>query len=140
MVCSLVSIYFDSPKFSVQWKKLYKTLDYWSRGMLNFDFLRKGLGIVSPPHFVYGWSRKMFFVLYSINWPNFLARLSLLLEILVNMCVAIVCLPGWDVNNFEVDLTFPTKSFFYMAKTSRQKFKYLENEKSFKGERKSFFF
>ena len=45
--------------------KLYKTLDYW--GMLNFDILEEGLGIVSPPHFVYDFSRKMFFMLYSIK-------------------------------------------------------------------------
>ena len=33
--------------------KLYKTLDYWSRDMLNFNFSEKGLGLVSPSHFVY---------------------------------------------------------------------------------------
>ena len=34
--------------------------------MLNFDFLEKsGLGLVSPPHFVYDFSRKMFLVLCS---------------------------------------------------------------------------
>ena len=32
--------------------------------MLNFDFLEKGQGIASPPHFVYDFSRKMF---HSIN-------------------------------------------------------------------------
>ena len=26
--------------------------------MLNFDFLEKGLGIVSPPHFVYDFPKK----------------------------------------------------------------------------------
>ena len=40
--------------------KLYKTLDYWSRDMLNFNFSEKGLGLVSPPYFVYDFSRKMF--------------------------------------------------------------------------------
>ena len=39
--------------------KLFKTLDYWSSGMLCFNFLEKGLGIVSPPYFVYDFSRKM---------------------------------------------------------------------------------
>ena len=29
--------------------KLYKTLDYWFRDKLNFDFLEQGLGIGSPP-------------------------------------------------------------------------------------------
>ena len=35
--------------------------------MLNFDFLDKGLGIVSPAHFVYDFSTKMFLMLNSIN-------------------------------------------------------------------------
>ena len=51
--------------------------------MLNFDFLEKGLEIVSPLHFVYDFSRKMFF-----NWLNFIAWLPLLLEILVSMYIA----------------------------------------------------
>ena len=59
--------------------------------MLNFDILEKGLGIVCPPHFVYDFSRKMFFMLYFINWPNSIAWLPLLLEILVSMCIAIAC-------------------------------------------------
>ena len=71
--------------------KLYKTLDYWSRDMLNFSFLGKGLGKVSTPHFVYDFSTKMFLILYSVNWPNFIVWLPLLLEILGNMCIAIVC-------------------------------------------------
>ena len=39
--------------------KLYKTLDCWSRDMLNFNFPEKGLELVCPTHFVYGSSRKM---------------------------------------------------------------------------------
>ena len=35
--------------------------------MLNLDFLDKGLGIVSPAHFVYALSTKIFLMLYSIN-------------------------------------------------------------------------
>ena len=35
--------------------------------MLNFDFLEKGLGIVSPAHFVYDFSTKMSLMLHSIN-------------------------------------------------------------------------
>ena len=35
--------------------------------MLNFDFLKKGLRIVSPPNFVYDFSRKVFLKSYSIN-------------------------------------------------------------------------
>ena len=50
-----------------------KPLDYCSRNALNFDFLEKGLGIGSPSHFAYDFSRKMFHILYSINSPNFIA-------------------------------------------------------------------
>ena len=35
--------------------------------MLNLNFPEKGLGLVSPPHFVYNFSRKMFLILYSTN-------------------------------------------------------------------------
>ena len=51
--------------------------------MLNIDFIEKGLGIVSLPHFVYDLSRKIFLMLYSINWPNFI--------IPSDMFIAIVC-------------------------------------------------
>ena len=68
MSYSLASLYFDSPQISIQQKKkLYKTLDYRSRDKRNFYFLEKSLGIVSPPHFVYEFSTKMFLMLYSIN-------------------------------------------------------------------------
>ena len=35
--------------------------------MLNFNFPEKGLGLVSPPHFMYDFTRIMFLMLYSIN-------------------------------------------------------------------------
>ena len=47
--------------------KLYKSLNYWSRDMQNFNFPEKGLGLVSRPHFVYDFSTEMFLKLYSIN-------------------------------------------------------------------------
>ena len=40
--------------------KLYKTLGYWSRDTLNFNFSEISLGLVSPPHFVYDFSQKCF--------------------------------------------------------------------------------
>ena len=59
--------------------------------MLDFDFFKKGVGIVFPPHIVYDFSRKIFLKLYSINLQSFTARLSLHLCMLVNICIAIVC-------------------------------------------------
>ena len=52
-------------------------------------------------------------------------------NILDNMCIAVVCFPGCEVINFEINLIFLIKPFFYMAKKPREKFKYLENKKSF---------
>ena len=34
--------------------------------MLNFHFSEKGLGLVSPSHFVYDFSRKMFLMLHPV--------------------------------------------------------------------------
>ena len=103
--------------------KIYKTLESWSRDMLNFDFLEKGLEIVSPSHFVYDFSRKMFLKLHLIVWPNFIAWLPLLLRILGNMCITSVCYSGWGVIKFEINLIFLIKPFCYMTKKSRQKLK-----------------
>ena len=93
--------------------------------------------IVSPPHCVWFFKNvfknfsKMFLMLCSINWANFFAWLSLLLEILVNLCIAIVCWPGCDVINLEIKVIFLIKPFYHMTKKSKQKFRYFENEKSF---------
>ena len=70
-------------------------------------------------------------MLYFINWPNFIVWLPSLLEILGNMYITIVSFPSRDIVNFENNLIFLINLFFYMTKTSWQKFKYLENEKSF---------
>ena len=118
--------------------KLYETLDYWFRDMFNFDFLGKGLEIVSPPHFENNLSRKMVLMLYPINGTNFIVWFPLLLEILAKMCNAIVCWPGCDVTNFEINLIFLIKPFLYMTRKSKQKRKYLENEKSFSWNKKHF--
>ena len=80
--------------------------------MLNFYFLDKGLGKVFVTNFVYDFSIKMFLMLYSINSPNLIAWLPLLLEILSNICIAIVCYPGCDVMDFEISLIFLIEPFF----------------------------
>ena len=57
--------------------------------------------------------------------------MPLIREILSDMCILILCEPGYDAINLEINLIFLIKPFFYMSKKSRQKIKYLENEKSF---------
>ena len=63
-------------KLAYNRNKLFKTLHYWSRDMLNFDFLDKSLGIVSPAHFVYDFSTKVFLMLNFINWRNYLVAFT----------------------------------------------------------------
>ena len=82
-------------------------------------------------------SRKMLPMLYSINWTKFNAWLPLLLEISDIMYSAIVCFPGWDVTNFEINLIFLIRLFLYITKKSRRKFENLQKEMSFKGKIKS---
>ena len=65
---------------------------------------KRGLELVSLPHFLNDFWRKTLLLLYSIAWPNFNVWLPLLREI---------------------------SRFFHMTRMSRQKFKDLENEKSF---------
>ena len=89
--------------------------------MLKFDFFENGLGIDSPLHFAYDFSSKMYILLYFINWPNFILWVPLLLEIFGEMCIAIVCFPGCDVMNFEINLIFLIKPPFCMTKKLRQK-------------------
>ena len=73
--------------------------------MFNFDFLEKGLGIVSPSHFEYDFSGKI----CSINWPNFIAWLPLLLQILGKVCIASVRFPACNVVSFEINFVFQDK-------------------------------
>ena len=40
--------------------------------------------------------------------------------------------PGCNVINFKINIIFLIESYFYMTKKSRQKFKYLEDEKGFR--------
>ena len=130
MVCSLVLIYYKN--------KLNKTSNYWFRDIINF--LEKILEIVFfLLYFVYDFSRKMFLMLQSINWPNFIASLPLFLEVLGSMYIVIVCHPSCDVINFRIKLISLIKPFFCTTKKSRHKSKYLENGKIFQGEIKSIF-
>ena len=55
--------------------------------MLNCDFLEKGLRIVSLSQEIF--HEKIFLVLHSNNWPDIIAWLPFLLEVFVNIYVAI---------------------------------------------------
>ena len=75
---------------------------------------------------------KCFSIFYYINRPNLSTRLPLLLKILgCYIYIAIVCFPCCGVINFKINFIFQIKTFFYLIKNSIQKFKSLENERSF---------
>ena len=112
--------------------KLYKTLGYWFRDVLNFFFLEKGLGILSPQHLEYDFSRKISLMSYSINCPNFFVWLPLLLEILDIMCIAIVCFPGCDVINFKLTLSFLWSRFSTCPKIQDKNWNILTTDRAFK--------
>ena len=102
--------------------QIHKTLDFIQKySLLNFDFIEMGLGIVSPPHFVYYFSKKMFFTLYFISWPHLIVWLPLLLDILGKMCIAIVCYPGCDVVGFEIKRALPNQAVFLREKNVKTK-------------------
>ena len=50
----------------------------------------KRSGTSPLPHLLHKFWRKIFLLLYSIKWPNFIVCLPLLCEILSNMCIEIV--------------------------------------------------
>ena len=79
-------------------------------------FLKKGVGLVSPPYFVDDFSRKIFLMLCSVNWTNFFVLLSLFLEISDNMCVAIVCYPVCDIINFEIYVSVTSQKIKFYIK------------------------
>ena len=100
------------------------------QGYAHFDFLEKVLEIGLLPDFPYDFSRKMFLMLYSINWPIVIAWLSLFLEILANMCNCL--LSRFYVTKFKINLDFLIKPSFHMTKKSKQKWKNLSQSRMVK--------
>ena len=107
-----------------------------SQWQAQFWFFREGAG--NSFSIVYHFSRKMFLILYSINWPNLIVWLPLFLEISGNICIEIVCFRNCDEINSEINLIILIRRFLYVTKNSTQIFKYLENKKSYQGQIKAF--
>ena len=70
-------------------------------------------------------------MLYYVNSPNFIDRLLLLFEISANMFLEITYFPACDATNFESNIGFFVKEFYYMTEKSGKKFKYFKNTKNF---------
>ena len=94
--------------------------------IFNNAFLKnkESSGTSLSASFLHDFWKNIFFLLYSIDWPNFIAWLNLLFEVLV-----IVFCPACDVINIKINLTFLIKPLSWMTKKSGQKCKYVENKK-----------
>ena len=94
-----VLLYGELGTFEIYWNQ---AADHLLLPHINlFFFLKKkkrSLELVSLPYFLHDYLRKIFILLYSINWPNSIIWLPLLRQILSNMCIVIVCAAGCDVN------------------------------------------
>ena len=80
-----------------------------------FKKMKRGLELVSLPHFPHNFWRKIFLLLCFINWSSFIVCLSLPCYFVRywEICVLeLFCKPGCDVMNFEVNLLFLIKLFF----------------------------
>ena len=92
--------------------------------MLNFNFSEKAQGLVSPTHFVYEFSRKIFLMLHFniIILTDQISLAECVLQLFVNEPVT--------SQNLKLTLSF-------LSSRLLQKFIYLNNEKSFCREIKS---
>ena len=72
-----------------------------------FDRRKRDLDLISLPHFLHNFWRKIFSTIYFINCLNLIAWLSLLLEILGSMCNVIICV--CDVMSFGTNPSFLIK-------------------------------
>ena len=131
MVCGLVLMISMTLNLAYNKNKLYKILRLLVKRSGQFRFFRKGPGNSFS-------TTKIFLALHSINRPNFIVWLPLLLEILGNMYITMNCCPDY-VLNFEISLIFLIKFFSYITGNLRQNFKYLEKGKDFMVKRKKHF-
>ena len=120
-----------APNLAYNKNKLHKTLDNWSRDMFNFNFSEKGLGLVSLPHFVYDFSRKMFLKLHSINWPNFIVWLPLLLQYWAISVLQLFVNQTVTSQNLKLILSFLSSRFAAWPKSQDKNLNILRTKRAF---------
>ena len=129
MVSIIFFIYF-SIKDSTNNTSHFSSID-----ILNFDFDNRVCDYVTHQILCIIFTRKIFLMLCSINWPNFIFWLPTLFDILGNMSIVIICLPDCDVINFEINHSVLIKVW----QTNRYKyFKILRTKEAFHMNLKAF--
>ena len=105
VLCGLFLLYAQADSYRNILKRTCRLLAF-----ISFKDLPKkqksSLRLVSLLHFMHDFWGKIFLTLYSIDWPNLITRLLLIIEILGNMCIVIVCFPGCDVKNFRINISY----------------------------------
>ena len=126
-ILALVLIYLDRSPLDVKQKQAVEHSRLLIQRYIRFWFFIKWLVTNFSPLFVY---RKIILMLYFIHWSNFIVWLSLLLEILCNMCIVITWYPvtSWILN---LTLGFWSRRFLTWRQKTGQKLKYLKNKRSF---------
>ena len=105
-----------------------------------FQKIKRSLDLVFLLHFPHNFGRKIFILLYSITWPNFIVRLPLLSEILGNMCIAIVWKPGCDIMISKLTLSFSNQAVIpTWPKSLDKNLNISRMERAFKTKQKAFF-
>ena len=130
VVSTLFLTYFSKCRLGNTIKTNFITFYLMIQRYAQFWFFTKGYGTSFFTTLLSRFFKKNVSYMYSINWPNFVAWLHLLLDILDNICILIFS-PLCDILNFENSLSLLIKPFFYITKKPGQKCKYLKNEKSF---------
>ena len=98
---SKLSIYLDKCyKFVEVYQNILKLRCWPLASILYFLQNKKRFETSLPALSWHDFWRKIFLTLYSIGWPNCIAWLLLLLELLDDMSVVIICCPACHVINF----------------------------------------
>ena len=119
VVSTLALIYFGRPRLGQTMKSKFSNIwCFWSRDMLNFWCFTKWFVTSFLSKFVHDFSRKIFFMLYSIYWPNFIVWFSLFSEVSGNMFIVNIFCSVCDAINFEINLSFLIELFSYKEKIS----------------------
>ena len=108
---------------NISWSKSNKTIK-WGREASSKPLLSVFL--------------KKFLILDSINWSNLIVWLLLLLEILGNICTAIVCLPSCDVINYEITLCLWSSRFSARPKSRDKNISILRTKRALRWNKKHF--
>ena len=96
--------------------------------MLSFDFLGKGLTLISATPFVHDFSRKInsCYILLTDK-----ISLSDCYYFFRYLAMSVLQYPICDLINFEIYVSLLIKPFTYINKNSEQNLRHLQKEKSF---------